>query len=154
MVNQTCGSRESMREPRFRRMEVHMDIKKYFATHEGTGVMATSDRSGNVNMAVYARPHVFDDLTVGFIMRNRLTRKNLLENDHAGYLFRERGESHSGVRMKLRLLSESTDHELLATSRKPGYDKGREADGEARFLATFAIEKCYALIGGREIDFK
>jgi hypothetical protein len=38
-------------------------------------VLATSDSGGKVSTAIYARPHVLEDSTVAFIMRNRLSRK-------------------------------------------------------------------------------
>ncbi len=138
----------------FYRMREHMNLKDYFTQHQGTGVLATSDTSGNVNTALYARPHVFDDLSVGFIMRNRLTRKNVLENGHASYLFREHEESSKGLRLRLCLLEELTDHELLsAPSRSSGYEKDK-TENQERFLVKFAIEKCLVLIGGEEIDIQ
>ncbi|HPI23199.1 MAG TPA: pyridoxamine 5'-phosphate oxidase family protein, partial [Spirochaetota bacterium] len=45
-----------------------MDLKDYFETRQGTGVLATADAQGNVDAALYSRPHVMDDGTVAFIM--------------------------------------------------------------------------------------
>ena len=66
--------------------------RDYFENVRGTGVLSTSDGNGRVNSALYARPHVFDDDTVGFIMADRLSRANLHSNPHASYLFLEEGE--------------------------------------------------------------
>jgi len=50
-----------------------MDLKKYFDTNHGTGVLATADKDGMVDATIYSRPHVFEDGTVAFLMRERLT---------------------------------------------------------------------------------
>lgn len=129
-----------------------MDLKKYFNEHTGTGVLATADSLGNVNTAIYARPHVLADSTLGFIMRKRLSRKNILENGHAGYLFHEDGRGHSGIRLRLKFLQEFTDHELLSQpSRSPAVSENHKKD-EPRYLATFAVEHCLALVGSETID--
>lgn len=131
-----------------------MNLKKYFTEHTGTGVLATADKNGIVNTAIYARPHVFEDSTIGFIMRDRLSRKNLVENGHANYLFIESGESYKGVRLRLKRIGESTDHELLSkVSRSHGGDRN-DAANEQRFLVTFSLEKCFSLVGGEEIDIE
>ena len=129
-----------------------MNLKKYFTEHAGTGVLATADRNGIVNTAIYARPHVFDDSTLGFIMRGRLSRKNLLENGHAGYLFLENGESYKGMRLRLKLISESNDHELLSIVSQSRGDDRDNPTKEQRFLVTFSLEKCFSLIGAEEIE--
>jgi hypothetical protein len=36
-----------------------MSLTEYFLTTEGVGVLGTADVEGNVDMAVYARPHVY-----------------------------------------------------------------------------------------------
>ena len=41
-----------------------MSLKDYFENIEGRGILATADESGNVDVALYARPHVIDDKTV------------------------------------------------------------------------------------------
>lgn len=64
-----------------------MDRRKYFADTKGTGVLSTADGDGQVKVAVYARPHVMEDGTLGFIMRDRLSHHNLQTNPHAAYLF-------------------------------------------------------------------
>ncbi len=34
-----------------------MSLTDYFETVEGTGILATADSEGNVDLAIYARPH-------------------------------------------------------------------------------------------------
>ena len=41
-----------------------MNLKEYFENTKGTGVLATSDRQGKVNAAIFARPHILEDGTV------------------------------------------------------------------------------------------
>ena len=48
-----------------------MEIKDYFENNKGFGVLSTSDGNGNVNSAVYARPHVMEDDLLAFVMRDR-----------------------------------------------------------------------------------
>ena len=65
------------------------------------GVLATADSEGRVDAAVYSRPHVMDDGTAAFIMRERLTHENLKSNPHAAYLFMEKSEKFVGKRLFL-----------------------------------------------------
>ena len=57
-----------------------MDWKQYFEHEEGIGILATSDADGNVNLAVYSKPHVQEDGTLAFGMTDRLTHANLQSN--------------------------------------------------------------------------
>ena len=66
-----------------------MGLRESFEHSRGLGVLATADANGEVDVAVYARPHVLDDVTVAFIMRDRLSHANLQSNPHAAYLFYE-----------------------------------------------------------------
>jgi hypothetical protein len=131
-----------------------MIIKNYFTENRGTGVLATADRAGNVNTAIYARPHVFDDATLGFIMRDRLSRKNLLESGHASYLFLENGGSYKGLRLKLKFLDESTDPELLSRLSRRSQHAGNSTPDEQRFLVKFMVERGFSLIGGEDVEIQ
>ena len=116
--------------------------------------MATADNKGQVNTAIYAKPHIFDDSTVGFIMRDRLTRKNLLENGHASYLFHENGTTYNGLRLKMKLVGESNDQELIAKLSRRSESSGDLTANEPRFLVSFSVEKCLSLIGGKEVEIQ
>jgi putative heme iron utilization protein len=72
-----------------------MKISEYFKTAKGTGVLATADSNGRVDVAFYAIPHVRDEDTIAFIMTDRLTHQNLQSNPHAAYLFMEEEEKNS-----------------------------------------------------------
>ena len=73
-----------------------MELKDYFENTKGVGVIATADKDGKVNAAVYARPHFLEDGTLAFIMRDRLTHSNIQSNPHAAYLFIENGPGYNG----------------------------------------------------------
>ena len=128
-----------------------MSLQKYFTEHTGTVVLETADQAGNVNTAIYARPQVHGDSTLKFIMRDRLSRKNILENGHASYLFYENGKPYKGLRLKLQLIGESADAELLQVPSRSDVTGGSTSE-DKRFLVEFSIEKCFSLIGGQELE--
>ncbi|MCX5851910.1 MAG: pyridoxamine 5'-phosphate oxidase family protein, partial [Deltaproteobacteria bacterium] len=68
-----------------------MTLRDYFDTATGTGILATADKEGNVNAAIYSRPHFMEDESIAFIMADRMTHFNLQSNPRAVYLFRESG---------------------------------------------------------------
>lgn len=127
-----------------------MDLKQYFDKHTGLGVLSTADDAGRVNSAVYARPHCFEDGTLGFIMPSRLTHHNLQSNGHATYLFREdpkpEGRRYTGVRIYLKKVGEDDDPDRIVKLRRRTY--GDERDG--RHLVLFAVEKQLPLVGAGE----
>lgn len=41
-----------------------MDLKEYFTSTNGLGVLSTADEKGKVNAAVYSKPEVIDDTHV------------------------------------------------------------------------------------------
>ncbi len=128
-----------------------MNIKDYFTEKKGTGIIATSDKNGVVNTAIYSRPHVESADDVAFIMRSHLTHKNLQENEHANYMFIEQGPGYSGVRLFLTKVQESNDRELInSLTRRHMDDEDDRLKGE-KFLVRFRIDKVLTLIGGNEI---
>ncbi len=86
--------------PQLRRRTL-MTLKKYFEAASGTGVLSTADAEGRVDAAIYSTPHVFEDGTVAFIMRELLTHRNLQSNPYATFLFIEHGPCYRGVRLFL-----------------------------------------------------
>lgn len=126
-----------------------MKLHDFFETTKGRGVLSTADRAGNVNAAVYARPHMMEEQQIAFIMRDRLSHKNIQENPQAAYLFMAEGQGFSGVRLYLEKVSEKENapeiEELQRRTRS--YDK--EETG-SRFLVFFKIKKILPLIGDGE----
>ena len=113
-----------------------MDLQAYFENTEGTGVLSTADRQGKVDAAIYARPHFMADGTIAMIMRDRLTHHNLESNQHACYMFIEKGPGYKGKRLFLTKVREEQDTELLQSLRRRQYI--RETD-ESKFLVFFSI---------------
>jgi len=127
-----------------------MNLKDYFEKVKGSGVLATADKEGKVDVAIYAKPHVMDKETVAFIMADRLTHHNLQSNSHAAYLFKEDGAGYKGTRLFLSKLREEQDTELLYSIRSKRYAGGKE-EGKPRFLVFFKVDKILPLVGaGRD----
>lgn len=126
-----------------------MDLKSYFHKTRGYGIISTSDSDGVVNSAVYATPHFLRDGEVSFIARDRLTKANLDQNSWASYLFMEKENTTRGIRLRLRLVSNSSDQEVIdnLSRRKP---KSKDPL-EKRFLLSFKVERVIALLGGEEL---
>lgn len=123
-----------------------MDLRNYFEGTQGRGVLATADSEGKVDVAVYSRPHVMDDGTAAFIMRERLTHENLKSNPHAAYLFMENGEKFVGKRLFLTKIKEEKDTDLVRSLRRRQYPD----DGEPLYLVYFKIDKVLPLIGAAD----
>lgn len=89
-----------------------MDLAKLFE-EPGIGIMATADRQGLVNAAVYARPHVIDATTLVWGMTDRRTFHNVAENPHAAYLFKLSVPGFRGVRLGLERIRVENEGEML-----------------------------------------
>lgn len=125
-----------------------MELADYFEKTEGRGILATADEKGKVNVAVYSRPHFINDKTLAFIMRDRLTHKNLQGNPYAAYLFMEAGAGYKGKRLYLKWIGETKDSpEIEKLSRRKDF-LARKATGP-RFLVYFQVEKVLPLIGDK-----
>jgi hypothetical protein len=140
--------------PNNRLEKLTMNVAEYFEKTKGRGVLATADAEGRVDAAVYARPHVFDETTVAFIMRDRLSHANLQLNPHAAYLFMEDGGGYKGIRLFLTKAGEEKNTERLFGLRRKEYSEKNRAedhgDGVELFLVTFKIDKILPLIGAGE----
>ncbi len=124
-----------------------MDLKTYFDTVKGHGVLATAAASGQVNLAIFARPHVMDDGTVAFIMPHRLTHSNLQTNPQAAYLYLENGPGYKGKRLYLTKIREEQDTDLLYALRRKTYSEEKEKQEGPRFLVFFKVDKIIPAIG-------
>jgi len=129
-----------------------MDLKSYFENTRGLGVLSTADDQGRVNTAVYARPHVLEDGSLAFIMRDRLTHHNLQSNTRAAYLFREEGGGYKGVHLHLtKTFEESGTDRVKDLCRRCKIEIKPDA---VRFLVTFKIDRELPLVGaGDKSDY-
>ena len=126
-----------------------MKLKEYFENRKGLGVLSTADNHGKVNSAIYSRPHVMEDGSLAFIMRDRLTHRNTELNSHAVYLFREDSPEYNGKRLYLTKIREVQDSGLIDSLSRRRYpaDKDRR---ESRFLVYYKLEKERPLVGDAE----
>ena len=123
-----------------------MELKEYFDNVNGIGVMSTTDSSGNVNAAVYSRPHFMEDGSLAFIMHDRLTHKNIRSNPHASFLFKEDGAGYKGKRLYLTKIREEENTALIASLSRRSYTADEESK-KSRFLVFFKLDKERPLIG-------
>ena len=126
-----------------------MNIKAYFENTPGTGVLATADAEGLVNVALYGRPHVIDEQTVALIMSDRMSHRNLQTNPHAAYLFKEKG-GYQGIRLYLTKIEEEKNSPRIAEIRRKVYPEiSDKVEQESKFLVLFRIDRTRPLIGGQ-----
>src|SRR5512147_778718 len=112
------------------------DLKDYFETTKGIGVLATADAAGKVDAAMYSRPHFLEEGTVAFIMRDRLTHHNLQSNPNATFLFLEKGPGYDGKRLFLRKVREENNPELVKRIKRRKYTDDNE---EPKFIVYFSV---------------
>ena len=120
-----------------------MELKNYFETTTGTGVLSTADSNGHVDAAIYSRPHFLDD-KIAFIMRDRLSHKNLESNPHAVYLFIEDGPGYKGKRLYMTMVNEEKNSERIHTLKRR---KSNSNPGEDMFLVFFELNHERPLVG-------
>lgn len=121
-----------------------MNLSEYFDKTTGRGILSTSDKEGKVNAAIYARPHLMEDKSLVFIMRDRLSHANLQTNPYAVYLFIENGKGYRGKRLYLKKKREEENADLVNRLRRRQYIDEKD---ERRFVVYFTLEKELPLIG-------
>lgn len=125
-----------------------MSLADYFETIKGTGVLATSDSEGNVDIAIYSRPYIIDETTVAFSMLERLSFKNVQSNPKAAYMFIEQGEGYAGRRLYLTMTGEEKDPERIKEI-KQMHSKSHRTPDVVRHLVYFTVGKIRALVGDK-----
>ena len=129
-----------------------MNLREYFSNIRGRGILATADSDGRVDAAIYSRPHVTDDGSIAFIMRERLTHSNLKENPYATYLFMEDGGSSlSGVRLFLTKKGEDSDPELIEAMSRRNLSPEEDRAAGPKHIVYFSLDRVLSLVGGDEI---
>jgi hypothetical protein len=128
-----------------------MSLGEYFENVEGIGILSTADAEGNVDSAVYARPHVVDEHTVDFIMGDHLSHENIGSNPHAAYLFLEHGQGegtggYNGLRLYLTRTGEETDPKKIDAVRRKNR-KEEDYAGKKKFLVRFRVDEARRLVG-------
>jgi hypothetical protein len=121
-----------------------MELKDYFETTTGTGILSTADKDGKVDAAIYSRPHFLEDDKLAFIMRDRLSHTNLQSNPHAAYLFIENGPGYKGKRLYLTMVREEKNTERITSLQRR---KRKIKVEEDRFLVFFKLDRERPLVG-------
>ena len=123
-----------------------MNWKEYFESTQGTGYLSTANAKGEVNIAVYSRPHVLEDGTFLFGMADRLTHANLQENPNAVYAFNEKG--YAGHRIYLKKVREEESGPILESIRERTKIVSVEgAADKVRFAVYFQVVRSSPLVG-------
>src|SRR5271169_1343440 len=114
-----------------------MYLKEYFETNNGKGVLATSDKDDMVDAAIYSKRHVFDDGTVAFLMKDRLSHHNIQSNPYAAYLFVEDGSGFVGIRLYLKKIKEDDNPMLIAKMTRSDISSEEDAMKGLKYLVHF-----------------
>jgi hypothetical protein len=121
-------------------MEAEMDRKEVmemFNRKTRIGALATSNKNGDVNAAVFGSPRMIDKDTVIMAIGNNRSLQYLEENPKASFIVIEPGDSHQewkGVRLYLEMKEFERYGELLDSFRQ----KIRETAGDASANAIVA----------------
>ena len=128
-------------------MSESMKLSEYFEKAQGIGVLLPIDASGQVNQAIYGRPHFpdDDDATCLFITSNRLSHDNVKHNQSASYLFIEEAEGYVGKQLSLTVIEDETDPEKVKAICCRNVLPVTEKDGQ--HIVHCHIENVLSLIG-------
>src|SRR5512147_1359702 len=125
-----------------------MELKDYLEKSSGFCIFSSAARSGKVTTAIYSAPRVMEDGSVCFIMRERLTYRNILENPHAACMYIEHGGGYQGIRLFLVKVREDNDPELIARMTRRNLTPEEDREKGPKHLVIFRVEKILPLIGG------
>ncbi|MFA5422710.1 MAG: pyridoxamine 5'-phosphate oxidase family protein [Phycisphaerae bacterium] len=127
-----------------------MDLGKYFAKANGTGILATADEEGNVDLAIYAKPVVVDRNTIAFVMRERLSHQNIEDNPKAAYMFIEKAGG-KGLRLYLAMEREETNSSIVNKIIAEHPEICPAQDEANKYLVLFKVEKIRELVGEKTL---
>jgi len=127
-----------------------MTLKQYLESREGKSILSSANADGMVTTAIYSKPHVFDDGTIAFVMRKRLTHENLKTNPYACFMFIEEGQGYQGIRLFVRKIKEDTDEALINTMKRRHLTPEEDKAKGPMFLTHFRVERILPLIGDAE----
>jgi hypothetical protein len=127
-----------------------MTLDEYLRGATGKGVLATADAEGKVDAAIYSKPHILEDKTIAFIMRDHLTHHNIGTNPYATYLFIEDGPHYKGIRLFLKKIREDANQELIAQMTRRHLTPGEDKAKGPKYIVYFTLEKILPLVGTGE----
>ncbi len=115
-----------------------MDLKEMLKPG-GRGVISTASKTGAVNSAVYAVPHIVDEKTVAWGMTDGRTWRNVMENPNAAYAYFGGGDGYWGTRLTLVLSRTEDSGELLEKIRERARAKSPVNPEAIRHVAYFNV---------------
>ena len=126
-----------------------MSLHDYFENTKGIGILATADKNGVVDTALYSRPHFVDEDNCIFLMADRRTHKNIQENAHASYIFIQESDQYQGKRLYLSKTQESEDKNLANELRrkKRSCQINEQCEDKKTFVVYFKVDTIRPLIG-------
>ncbi|MBI5101091.1 MAG: pyridoxamine 5'-phosphate oxidase family protein [Nitrospirae bacterium] len=124
-----------------------MTLGEYFEKAVGLCVLSSADGHGQVTAAVYSAPRVLDDNTVAFVMRRRLTYRNVRENPHAACIFIEHGGGYRGLRLFLTKVREDNDPALISRMTRRHISEEEDKAKGPKHLVIFKVDRILPLIG-------
>ena len=127
--------------------ETKMTLKEYLEDKNGISILSSANSDGMVTSAIYSKPHIFDDGTLAFVMRKRLTHENLQTNPYVSYMFIEEEAGYNGIRLFLKKLKEETDNELIEKMKRRHLTPEEDKTKGPKFLVHFRVDKILPLIG-------
>lgn len=127
-----------------------MNLEKYFTDTKGTGVFATASGTGEVNTAIFSRPHMTEDGRMIFIMGDNKSHENLRTNPRASFLFMETGKGYHGRRFHLTKTEEEENDELVRQLCRRCKEVNDADAMRKRYVVYFTIDKELPLIGAGE----
>src|SRR4030042_5671841 len=118
-----------------------MKLKDYLEKNNGIGIFSTADKDGKVTTAIYSKPHILENNTLAFIMRERLTYHNLQTNPHAAFMFIEESAGYQGIRLFLKKIREDNAPEVIAKMTRRNLTPEEDKEKGQKHLVIFKVER-------------
>lgn len=127
-----------------------MKLKDYFEEKNGVSILSTADSDGKLTTAIYSKPRVLEDNNIAFIMRERLSYRNLQTNPHAAFMFIEESAGYQGIRLFLKKIREDNDPEIIQKMTRRNLTLEQDKQKGPKHLVIFSVEMILPLIGTGE----
>lgn len=127
-----------------------MKLKDYLEGKKGISILSSADREGKCTAAIYSKPRIMDDNTLAFIMRERLTYRNIRDNPHAAYMFIESNPGYQGIRLFLTKIREDNDPNTIARMTRRNLTPEEDREKGPKHLVIFRVDMILPLIGAGE----
>ena len=125
-------------------MNVNEKVKGYLQAEERSNVLATTDTSGKVNLAVFGSLALADDATVIVMVGDNRTYANLQENPLASLLVTLHGKTgmqQEGCRLYLKVRSIEDEGKMFDQIKGKVKEKVGDAAEMLKHLVWFDIEE-------------